>query len=250
MQFKTRYARHSLTHIPEPGWEGALASSNGHPAELTKSRVVEKNASLPIGGAPKRVFDLMSALTGILLLLPLLCLVALIVKAASRGPVFYRHQRVGHNNAKFYCLKFRTMIVDGDEVLQHHLATDPEAAREWEATRKLKNDPRVTTLGHILRKSSVDELPQLLNILRGEMSFVGPRPIVTAEARKYGASIEHYKRARPGLTGAWQVSGRNDVDYDTRVAFDRHYVETWSFWRDLSIIVRTFRVLVTSKGCY
>jgi exopolysaccharide production protein ExoY len=164
--------------------------------------------------------------------------------------VFYRHRRIGLNGADFDCLKFRSMVANGDEVLARHLAANSEAAREWEETRKLKNDPRITPLGSNLRKTSIDELPQLVNILRGEMSFVGPRPIVTAEVPKYGACIDQYLSARPGLTGPWQVSGRNEVDYTTRVELDRNYIESWSFWRDLAIIVKTARVVVSARGSY
>jgi exopolysaccharide production protein ExoY len=203
-----------------------------------------------VGGGLKRTFDIIGASSGIVLLLPLFCLTALAIKRSDSGPVFFRHRRVGLNGAAFDCLKFRTMVVDAEDVLQRHLAQNGDAAREWAALRKLKKDPRVTPLGTGIRKTSLDELPQLLNILRGEMSFVGPRPIVSAEVPKYGECIGHYLRARPGLTGAWQVSGRNDVDYATRVALDREYVERWSFWHDLAIIARTVRVLVTSRGCY
>jgi exopolysaccharide production protein ExoY len=203
-----------------------------------------------VGGGTKRWFDVMGAVAAIILLLPLFCLIALAIKLWDRGPIFYRHRRIGLNGADFDCLKFRTMVVNSDDVLTRHLATNGEAAREWEETRKLKRDPRITPLGSSMRKTSIDELPQLVNILKGEMSFVGPRPIVTAEVPKYGACIDHYLRARPGLTGPWQVSGRNDVDYATRVALDRHYIEEWSFWRDLAIIAKTAQVVVTARGCY
>jgi lipopolysaccharide/colanic/teichoic acid biosynthesis glycosyltransferase len=154
------------------------------------------------------------------------------------------------NGRVFVCLKFRTMVIDAEAVLSSHLAVNGEAAREWEEIRKLKRDPRITPLGLAMRRTSIDELPQLLNILWGDMSFVGPRPIVTDEMPKYGASIHHYFCARPGLTGAWQISGRNDVDYSTRVALDREYVQTWSLWHDFAIIAKTARVVFTSRGCY
>jgi lipopolysaccharide/colanic/teichoic acid biosynthesis glycosyltransferase len=134
--------------------------------------------------------------------------------------------------------------------LRHYLAANPDAAREWQQNHKLKCDPRITSLGAVLRKTSLDELPQLFNIVKGEMSLVGPRPIVLNEIPKYGECITHYMRARPGLTGAWQISGRNDVDYARRVWLDTEYVENWSFGRDLAIIVSTFRVVLTSRGCY
>jgi exopolysaccharide production protein ExoY len=203
-----------------------------------------------VGGSLKRWFDASAALAAILLLLPLFCLIALAIKLWDRGPIFYRHRRVGLNGSSFDCLKFRSMVVNADEVLARHLAANSEAAREWEETRKLKRDPRITPLGASMRKTSIDELPQLLNILKGEMSFVGPRPIVTAEVPKYGPVIAHYLRTRPGLTGPWQISGRNDVDYSTRVALDQGYVENWNFWRDIAIIAKTARVVVTARGCY
>jgi exopolysaccharide production protein ExoY len=203
-----------------------------------------------VGGLAKRWFDVTGALGAILMLLPRFCLIALAIKLWDRGPIFFRHRRVGLNGAGFDCLKFRSMVVNADDVLTRHLATNRDAAREWKETRKLKCDPRITPLGSSMRRTSIDELPQLFNILKGEMSFVGPRPIVTAEVPKYGSCIDHYLRARPGLTGPWQVSGRNDVDYATRVALDRQYVEAWSFQRDLTIIVKTARVVVTARGCY
>lgn len=203
-----------------------------------------------VGGGFKRGFDIMAAVTAIVLLLPLVALIALAIKLWDRGPVFYRHRRIGLNGTAFDCLKFRSMVVNGDEVLARHLASNSEAAREWEETQKLKRDPRITPLGASMRKTSIDELPQLLNILKGEMSFVGPRPIVTAEVPKYGDCIAHYLRARPGLTGPWQVSGRNDVTYATRVALDRSYVDEWSFRRDLVIIAKTVRVVMSARGCY
>jgi exopolysaccharide production protein ExoY len=203
-----------------------------------------------VGGTCKRAFDICGATAALVFLAPLLGLLATIIKIADRGPILYRHQRIGRNGVQFGCLKFRTMVTDSEKVLIHYLALNRGAALEWEQTRKLKNDPRITPLGRILRKTSLDELPQLFNILIGEMSFVGPRPIVTAEAPKYGTYISSYLRARPGLTGAWQVSGRNDVSFEDRVALDREYVENWSLMRDIAIIIDTFRVVITARGCY
>jgi exopolysaccharide production protein ExoY len=198
----------------------------------------------------KRSLDFVGAGVALILLLPLLCLIALAVKLSDRGPVIYRHRRVGYRGAAFSCFKFRTMVPDADSVLRSHLAENRQAASEWHTCRKLRDDPRVTPLGLVLRKTSLDELPQLFNILKGEMSLVGPRPVVPTELSKYGESIEHYLGARPGLTGLWQVSGRNDVDYGTRVALDRRYVEEWSFRRDLLIILKTSAVVLSSRGCY
>ena len=142
------------------------------------------------------------------------------------------------------------MVEDGDRVFQRHLQTSPEAAREWNETRKLKTDPRITAVGHVLRELSLDELPQLINIIRGDMSVVGPRPVVLDELRLYGLHAGSYVKARPGLTGAWQISGRNDVPYAVRAILDRTYVEKWSFTADVIIILKTIPAVITSKGTY
>jgi exopolysaccharide production protein ExoY len=248
--------------MSDPSWRTATASATTLRTRIFGGRFptggeaasanpwVDEPSARVVGGGFKRGFDITAALAAIVLLLPMFCLIALAIKLWDRGPVFYRHRRIGLRGAAFDCLKFRSMVMNGDEVLSRHLAANSAAAREWEETHKLKDDPRITPLGASMRKTSIDELPQLVNILKGEMSFVGPRPIVTAEVPKYGDAIDHYLSARPGLTGPWQVSGRNDVDYSTRVALDRGYVEDWSFWRDVSIIAKTARVVVTARGCY
>ncbi len=192
----------------------------------------------------------MAALCAIILLAPLLVLISALVFVLDGGPVMIRHTRIGRGGVKFGCLKYRTMVTNGDEVLRSHLASSPEALEEWTKTRKLVSDPRVTTLGRILRKTSLDELPQILNIFSGEMSFVGPRPIVEDEIYKYGAAFNEYRRARPGLTGRWQVSGRNDTGYDERVALDQHYVSNWSFTSDIEIILLTIPAVIKAKGVY
>jgi exopolysaccharide production protein ExoY len=241
-----------------PSWQQAATAAVSRPRRAFGGKTVLANspasssdsAARVVGGGVKRGFDIAAASTAILFLLPMFCLIALAIKLWDRGPVFYRHRRIGLGGTSFDCLKFRSMVVNGDEVLSRHFAANGAAAREWEGSRKLKDDPRVTPLGASMRKTSIDELPQLVNILKGEMSFVGPRPIVSAEMPKYGEAIGHYLSARPGLTGPWQVSGRNDVDYTTRVELDCGYVEDWSFWRDVVIIVKTARVVVTARGCY
>jgi exopolysaccharide production protein ExoY len=177
-------------------------------------------------------------------------MLVLLVKFSDGGRVFYGHARIGRNRKVFRCLKFRTMVENGDDVLAAHLARNPQDREEWIATRKLQNDPRVTRVGAILRKLSLDELPQIFNILRGEMSFVGPRPVVGDELALYGTAANYYLKSRPGLTGLWQVSGRNDVSYGTRVAFDRHYVENWSFVFDLKILIWTVPAVFSSRGSY
>lgn len=204
----------------------------------------------PVGGAFKRGFDIVGAIAGIIVLGPLLLMLAMLVKFSCGGRVLYGHSRVGRNGTVFRCLKFRTMVENGDHILTQHFARNPGLHEEWIATRKLQNDPRVTRVGAVLRKLSLDELPQIFNILRGDMSFVGPRPVVEDELELYGSAADCYLKSRPGLTGLWQVSGRNDVSYGTRVAFDRHYVENWSFVFDLKILILTFPAVFSSRGSY
>ncbi len=197
----------------------------------------------------KRGFDLFAASSIVLLFLPLLIMICCVLM--SQGwPLLIRHRRVGRSGRTFSCLKFRTMVRDADVVLARHLAEHPAARVEWESTRKLKDDPRITPFGHVLRKSSLDELPQLLNVLRGEMSLVGPRPIVPAEMKHYGANIALYQQVRPGLTGAWQVSGRSDVSYAQRVRLDCEYVHARSFGRDVVILALTIPAVLRAKGSY
>lgn len=198
----------------------------------------------------KRALDVIGAAAGFLFFSPLLLLLAVLIKLDDGGPVFYGHKRVGRYGRDFRCWKFRTMVTNGNEVLQQHLAENPAARAEWNATRKLQDDPRITRVGQVLRKLSLDELPQLFNIVVGEMSIVGPRPVVHDELAYYGPDVSYYLRSRPGLTGLWQISGRNDVSYQARVAFDRQYVETWSLGIDLDIIVKTVPAVVFSRGSY
>lgn len=204
----------------------------------------------PVGGISKRSFDILAALAALILLSPIFVLIMALVKYTDGGSVFYGHRRIGYNGSTFRCLKFRTMAENGDAILQRHLDENPEALEEWRATRKLQDDPRVTVLGTVLRKLSLDELPQLINILKGEMSIVGPRPVVEDELELYEASAVYYLRSRPGLTGLWQVSGRNDVSYAARIAFDTHYVRNWSLIRDFVIVVRTIPAVCLSRGSY
>jgi exopolysaccharide production protein ExoY len=200
-----------------------------------------------VGGRSKRIFDVVVAGIALILLTPLMIMIAALVKMRMGGPVIYAHPRVGLKGVPFRCLKFRSMVVDGDEVLQRHLASDPAADREWRETRKLKNDPRVTQVGKLLRKYSLDELPQLINVLRGDMSCVGPRPVVAAELDLYGPRAKYYLSVRPGLTGMWQVSGRNLLSYSNRVALDCHYVRRWSLSLDIALLVLTIPALVAQN---
>lgn len=205
---------------------------------------------LPTGGLAKRSLDVTFAICALVLFCPIFLMIMALVKFNDRGPAFYRHERVGHNGQKFKCLKFRTMAVNGDELLRRYLLDNPDASAEWEATRKLKNDPRVTAVGKVLRKLSLDELPQLINIIRGEMSVVGPRPVVDEELQAYDSFAVYYLRTRPGLTGLWQISGRNDVSYESRIAFDTQYVQTWSLIQDIAIILKTIPAVCSARGSY
>ena len=204
----------------------------------------------PVGGISKRSFDILVALAALVVLSPIFVLIMALVKYSDGGSVFYGHRRIGYNGSTFRCLKFRTMAENGDALLQQYLEQNPEAQEEWRTTRKLQDDPRVTIVGTVLRKLSLDELPQLINILKGEMSLVGPRPVVEDELELYEASAVYYLRSRPGLTGLWQVSGRNDVSYAARVAFDTHYVRNWSLTSDLVIVARTIPAVCLSRGSY
>ncbi len=198
----------------------------------------------------KRPLDVSFVLCFAVVFLPFLLLIALALLIAQGRPILVSHQRVGRNGVSFGCLKFRSMVRNADDVLRSYLAENATARAEWAQNRKLKRDPRVTPLGRILRKSSVDELPQLLNVLRGDMSLVGPRPIVEQEVAFYGAAIGHYHSVRPGLTGHWQVSGRSDVSYPSRIQMDVDYVDRIRFSRDLLIMLKTVPVVVTSRGSY
>jgi undecaprenyl-phosphate galactose phosphotransferase len=203
----------------------------------------------PLRQSMKRAMDIIVSATALIVLSPIMLAVAWMTRRDG-GPALYGHSRLGRNNTSFACLKFRSMVINGDEVLKEYLASNASARAEWASTRKLQNDPRVTKIGKFLRKSSLDELPQLLNVLRGEMSLVGPRPIVTAEVSKYEGDIAHYYRVRPGITGLWQVSGRNDVTYGQRVHMDSWYVRNWSLWHDIAIMFKTIPALLKRSGAY
>ncbi len=197
----------------------------------------------------KRSFDVLVSGSALLALSPLFMFVALMIKRDG-GSAFYSDRRIGVDGRVFGCLKFRSMIVNSKRILEDHLAASPEAAAEWAATQKLKNDPRVTSIGKFIRKTSVDELPQLINVLKGDMSLVGPRPVNMPEIARYGRDATFYQRVRPGITGLWQVSGRNDVTYERRVQLDRWYVRNWSLWTDIAILFKTVPVLLFRKGAY
>ncbi|MDN2675102.1 undecaprenyl-phosphate galactose phosphotransferase WbaP [Janthinobacterium sp. SUN026] len=197
----------------------------------------------------KRSFDLVAAIAIMIIGSPILLWITAKVMTSGR-PVFYGHKRVGQNGKHFLCYKFRTMAVNADVLLKELLERDPEARAEWDRDFKLKNDPRITPIGHLLRRTSLDELPQLWNVLKGEMSLVGPRPVVDAELERYGNQIDYYLEAKPGVTGLWQVSGRNDVSYDTRVYLDAWYVKNWSLFNDIVILLKTVKVIFKKDGAY
>jgi exopolysaccharide production protein ExoY len=211
---------------------------------------VESRARGPIGGAAKRAFDVVAALAGVAALLPLFIIVCIAVYVECPGAVLFRQRRIGFDGREFTCLKFRTMALDAERTLREYLANNEDARREWQTTHKLRNDPRITGFGRFLRRSSLDELPQLFNILMGHMSIVGPRPIVAAEVPLYREHFTDYANARPGLTGLWQVSGRNTIGYPQRVAYDVEYLRNWSFIRDMQIILATFTHVWEGNGAY
>ena len=197
----------------------------------------------------KRTMDIIGSLAIITALSPVLLVLYFLIKKDG-GNAIYGHPRIGRNGKEFKCLKFRSMVVNSKEVLEHLLATDPEAKAEWDKDFKLRNDPRITKVGAFIRKTSLDELPQLFNVLKGEMSLVGPRPIIKDELERYEEDVDYYLMAKPGMTGLWQVSGRNDVDYETRVYFDSWYVKNWSLWNDIAILFKTVNVVLKRDGAY
>jgi lipopolysaccharide/colanic/teichoic acid biosynthesis glycosyltransferase len=198
----------------------------------------------------KRVADILLVLLALPLLVPLLAVLSFLLWITSPDPVFYSHRRIGRNAEAFSMWKFRTMCVDSTAVLERYLAQNPAARSEWQRTHKLRKDPRVTKLGAFLRRFSLDELPQLWNVLAGEMSLVGPRPIVSAEVQKYGDCFLCYCHVKPGITGLWQVSGRSTLRYDQRVCLDCDYVHHWSLLLDLRILLRTFSCVVNQDGAF
>lgn len=197
----------------------------------------------------KRAFDFTLSFLLLILLSPLLLWISFRTRLSGPG-IFFAHQRIGQKGKPFWCYKFRTMVPNAETKLKELLERDPKARREWEDKMKIENDPRITSVGHFLRRTSLDELPQLWNVLKGDMSLVGPRPIVHKEKERYGHRIEFYQRVRPGITGLWQVSGRSDTDYGTRVRLDTWYSKNWTLWYDLAILFKTVKIVVNRKGAY
>ena len=235
-----------------PGWQ-IFPVALSRPVEFGGYGALEMANQLRQRGtrAVKRVAEVVLAVAAMALcLVPGLCIAAALWATAGRRHIFYRTTRLGKRGRPFTCWKFRTMAPDAERRLREILAADPARAREWAETGKLRDDPRVTRLGAWLRKTSLDEIPQLWNVLRREMALIGPRPIVEAEVAKYGAAYAVVSSVKPGITGLWQVSGRSDVDYDTRVALDSYYAQNWSLWLDLWIFLRTFAVVLAQRGAY
>ena len=202
----------------------------------------------PFDSLAVRILDIGIASCALIFLAPLLLVVAGLVYLVDPGPIFFAHRRLGRDGRSFPCLKFRTMVVDAEQRLKQLLLTSEEAREEWARDFKLRRDPRITPIGNFLRKSSIDELPQLINVLRGEMSIVGPRPIVEDEIERYGRYYAHYSAVKPGLTGLWQVSGRNDVTYRRRVALDVTYARNKCLGLDLRILAMTVPAVLSAKG--
>ncbi|BAT71064.1 undecaprenyl-phosphate galactose phosphotransferase [Thermosulfidibacter takaii ABI70S6] len=200
----------------------------------------------------KRPFDIVFSFFAIIITTPIMILIALAIKLTDGGKIFYQHTRIGHKGKKFKVLKFRSMYIDADKKLKEILENDPKAREEWEKTFKLRNDPRITPIGKFLRKTSLDELPQFFNVLKGDMSVVGPRPVVEEELNKYYKdNAKYYLSVKPGITGYWQVEGRSDIEnYDERVKMDVWYVQNQSFLLDLKIILKTIWVMISGKGAY
>ena len=198
----------------------------------------------------KHFMDISIVTIASIILSPLLLFIMILIKLSSPGPVLYSHERIGQNGKRFKAYKFRSMIVNADKQLKYLLDHDDKARVEWEQNHKLKNDPRITGIGKFLRKTSLDEIPQFINVLRGDMSLIGPRPIVAGEIRKYGENFHRIFSIKPGLTGLWQVSGRSDTNYTDRVSFDTYYLQSWSVWLDIWIIYKTFGVILWGRGAY
>ena len=211
-----------------------------------------RNRSLIFYRLFKKILDLLFSLLFLIFSFPLFIIISLLIKFSSRGPIFYLQERIGKNDIPFRCIKFRTMYPEAKDILENILMKDNNLKKEFEKTRKLKNDPRITSIGKLLRKTSLDELPQFINVLKGEMSIVGPRPIVKEEIIKYKENFQKVSSIKPGITGLWQVSGRNNLTYKRRVMLDLNYVENYNFIMDFRILIRTFGVILfpLDRGAY
>ncbi len=200
----------------------------------------------------KNLLDFLFSIFFLIASLPFFLVISLLIKLSSRGPIFFLQERIGKNNIPFKCIKFRTMHPEAKDILENLLMRDKKLKMEFEQTYKIKDDPRITTIGKLLRKTSLDELPQFINVLKNEMSIVGPRPIVNKEKKKYGKNLTKVLSVRPGITGLWQVSGRNNLTYKTRVKLDLNYIENYNFLMDIRILIRTIGVILfpLDRGAY
>ena len=203
----------------------------------------------PFWAILKSTIDIVGAFSVLVVFSPLFIFIACKIRKDG-GPAFYSHERIGKNGKPFQCIKFRSMIINSQEVLEELLANDEEAKAEWERDFKLRNDPRVTPIGKFIRKTSLDELPQLINVLKGEMSLIGPRPVIEEEKKYYGKHWDEFLSIKPGMTGLWQVSGRNDTTYDERVSLDIKYIRNWTLWMDIKIVFKTIGIIFNPKGAY
>ena len=226
----------------------ALRSFDPRQWEEIPAQAREQVAPSPYGGA-KRVLDIAGTIVLAIVFSPLILAIAILMRRQG-GSIIYKHRRIGRDGRVFECLKFRTMVPNADQVLRELLERDPEIKAEWVRDHKLRCDPRVTRLGRFLRRTSLDELPQLWNVIRGEMSLVGPRPVVREELLRYGRNVRTYLSAKPGITGLWQVKGRNDTDYRRRVVLDTYYVKNQNLLLDLYILAKTTRVVLGGSGAY
>ena len=202
-------------------------------------------------GLIKRLMDIFIALSALVFLAPVFLIAMLAVKLTSKGNIFYLNERVGYDGQMFAMYKFRSMHTNGDDLLAGLLKRCPKSKAHWDTYQKLQNDPRITSIGHLLRKSSIDELPQLINVLQGTMSIVGPRPILSNQQEVYGlANMQHYIRSRPGITGPWQVNGRNALSFEERTQLESNYAENWSVWLDIKILFKTVPVVLFPKAAF
>lgn len=227
-----------------------IIGGRGSPSSDTAEQFANDDRFFGIDGQAKRLIDLVMTLPVLIFISPLLITLAILIKLDDGGPVLFKQARLGRHGNTFSMLKFRTMRVGADALLEQYLKQNPDQRREWNKYQKLKADPRITRLGKFLRKSSLDELPQLLNILLGDMSVVGQRPILPVQREAFGGHIEHYERARPGLTGLWQVSGRNALSFEDRARLGTLYAERWSLIGDFKLILKTVPVVLMAQDSF
>ena len=232
---------------PEIGPLPNAAELLDFPPEDVALMDVRDSLARPMAASAKRAVDIIAAGVALVFLAPVMATIAVIVRMDG-GPALFRQTRIGRNGEHFDCLKFRSMVPNAEACLRAVLNADPRAAEHWRTFQKLESDPRITTVGRFIRKANLDELPQLFNVLRGEMSLVGPRPMMVSQLTDYGHRFTAYARMRPGITGLWQTNGRNGTSFEERVRLDAWYVRNWSLWRDFVILVRTARELVVSSG--